>query len=60
VWCDGEPEPTRVRAGWVSDHDIAAMVATYRPGTSTPSSNGDGPVVIDLTDKARQRQEREQ
>jgi S-DNA-T family DNA segregation ATPase FtsK/SpoIIIE len=61
VWCDGEPEPSRVRAGWVSDDDIAIMVAAYTPGTTTRSStNGDRPVVIDLTDKARQRQEREQ
>jgi S-DNA-T family DNA segregation ATPase FtsK/SpoIIIE len=58
VWCDGDPEPTRVRASWISDADIAAMVATHTPGTPTPT-NGDGPVVIDLTDQARQRQERE-
>ena len=24
VWCDGETEPTRVRAAWVTDTDIAA------------------------------------
>jgi S-DNA-T family DNA segregation ATPase FtsK/SpoIIIE len=47
VWCDGENEPTRVRAGWVSDNDIAAMVAAY-----TPTSARDD-VVIDLTDAAR-------
>ena len=34
VWCDGEAEPARVRAGWVSDADIAAMVAAYTPGTA--------------------------
>jgi S-DNA-T family DNA segregation ATPase FtsK/SpoIIIE len=49
VWCDGEPEPTRVRASWVSDDDIAATVAAYAPG---PRAD-DAPVVIDLTDKAR-------
>jgi S-DNA-T family DNA segregation ATPase FtsK/SpoIIIE len=38
VWCDGEPEPVRVRAGWVSDDDIAAMVAAYTPGTSADGS----------------------
>jgi S-DNA-T family DNA segregation ATPase FtsK/SpoIIIE len=35
VWCDGEPEPTRVRAGWVTDTDIAAMAASYAPGSPT-------------------------
>jgi hypothetical protein len=54
VWCDGEPEPTRVRAGWVSDTDIAAMVAAFTPGTPTPVE--DGPVVIDVTDKTRDPQ----
>jgi DNA segregation ATPase FtsK/SpoIIIE, S-DNA-T family len=49
VWCDGEPDPTRVRASWVSDDDIAATVAAYTPG---PRADDD-PVVIDLTDKAR-------
>jgi hypothetical protein len=45
VWCDGENEPTRVRAGWVTDTDIAAMVAVYR-------LDG-GQVVVDLTDEPR-------
>jgi DNA segregation ATPase FtsK/SpoIIIE, S-DNA-T family len=45
VWCDGENEPTRVRAGWVTDTDIAAMVAAYR-------LDG-GQVVADLTDEPR-------
>jgi len=54
VWCDGETEPTRVRASWVSDADIAAMVAAYKPSSPTPT-NGGGQVVIDLTDKARER-----
>jgi S-DNA-T family DNA segregation ATPase FtsK/SpoIIIE len=31
VLCDGEAEPVRVRAGWVSDAEIAAMVAAYSP-----------------------------
>jgi DNA segregation ATPase FtsK/SpoIIIE, S-DNA-T family len=57
VWCDGEPEPSRVRAGWVSDADIAQMVVAYRPGG--PGAAGDDEVVIDLTDHARQRHERE-
>jgi S-DNA-T family DNA segregation ATPase FtsK/SpoIIIE len=49
VWCDGETEPTRVRAGWVSDDDIAAMVAAYAP----PGLDGahEDQVVIDLTDR---------
>jgi S-DNA-T family DNA segregation ATPase FtsK/SpoIIIE len=47
VWCDGEPEPARVRAGWVSDDDIAAAVGAYNPG-GTPAA--DAPVIIDLTD----------
>ena len=53
VWCDGEAEPSRVRAGWVSDDDIAAMVAAYAPGT--PATD-DGLVVIDLTDDKTRRQ----
>jgi S-DNA-T family DNA segregation ATPase FtsK/SpoIIIE len=48
VWCDGETEPTRVRAAWVSDDDITDAVARYRPG------GGEGPgepvTVIDLTE----------
>jgi DNA segregation ATPase FtsK/SpoIIIE, S-DNA-T family len=38
VWCDGEPEPVRVRAGWVSDADIAELVAAYTPGTPDDGS----------------------
>jgi hypothetical protein len=57
VWCDGEPEPTRVRASWIGDEDIAATVQAYAPGQQpTPPENG-GPVVIDLTDKNRARRE---
>jgi DNA segregation ATPase FtsK/SpoIIIE, S-DNA-T family len=60
VWCDGENEPTRVRASWVSDDDIAAMVAAYTPGTpASPSPDADGGSgVIDLTDTTRERQGR--
>jgi DNA segregation ATPase FtsK/SpoIIIE, S-DNA-T family len=55
VWCDGENEPARVRAAWVTDTDIAATVAAYRPGTPAPDPADDGEdhVVIDLTDPAR-------
>jgi len=59
VWCDGEQEPARVRAGWVSDEDIAAMVDAYTPGTPTTIPTDDEPVVIDLTDNTRDRQGRE-
>jgi S-DNA-T family DNA segregation ATPase FtsK/SpoIIIE len=31
VRLDGVREPTRVRAGYVTDEDIAAMAAEYRP-----------------------------
>jgi DNA segregation ATPase FtsK/SpoIIIE, S-DNA-T family len=50
VWCDGENEPSRVRAAWVTDTDIAAMVAAHRPGT--PATDAEGQVVIDLTNPA--------
>src|SRR4029453_7726155 len=36
VWCDGENEPARVRAGWITDTDIAAMVAAHTPVTGAP------------------------
>ena len=55
VWCDGEPEPARVRASWVSDTDIAEMVAAYTPGTPPPA--GEPTTVIDLTDQTRDRHE---
>jgi S-DNA-T family DNA segregation ATPase FtsK/SpoIIIE len=52
VWCDGENEPVRIRAGWVTDADIGAMVADYTPGTPIPRVIDDeGPVVIDLTER---------
>jgi hypothetical protein len=48
----------RVRAGWVSDDDITAIVAAYTPSTPAPDDDGH-PIVIDLTDKARDRQGQE-
>jgi S-DNA-T family DNA segregation ATPase FtsK/SpoIIIE len=51
VWCDGENEPTRVRAGWVTDADIAVMVTAFAPRAPI----ADDQVVIDLTDRAVQR-----
>jgi S-DNA-T family DNA segregation ATPase FtsK/SpoIIIE len=56
VWCDGENEPARVRAAWVTDTDIAAMVAAYAPGTPAPPADEDGQVVINLTDHTGDRQ----
>jgi S-DNA-T family DNA segregation ATPase FtsK/SpoIIIE len=56
VWCDGQAEAQliRVRAAYVSDDDIAAMVAAYARGIGGPRADEvDGPVVIDLTDRAR-------
>jgi hypothetical protein len=44
VWCDGDNEPVRVRASWVTDDDIAATVAAYRPAATETT-------VIDLTDR---------
>ncbi len=55
VWCDGENEPARVRASYVTDDDIAAMVQAYTPGTPADvedgagAGEGEGLVVIDLT-----------
>ena len=59
VWCDGEQEPTRVRAGWVSDADIAAMVTAYTPATAAPAPGHEATTVIDLTDTTGDRQGRE-
>ena len=53
VWCDGEPEPTRVRASWVSDTDIAEMVAAYT--SRTAPHPGEPTTVVDLTDQTRDR-----
>ena len=54
MWCDGEREAqlSRVRAGHVTDDDIAAMVVAYTPATPAPPVADDAPVVIDLTDRA--------
>jgi S-DNA-T family DNA segregation ATPase FtsK/SpoIIIE len=46
VWCDGETEPTRVRASWVSDDDIAALAQDYAPGRA--DRGGTGGQVVDL------------
>jgi len=48
TWCEGDTDPTRVRAAYLTDHDITATVAAYTPGI--PPVEGDGLVVIDLTD----------
>ena len=61
MWCDGEAEPTRFRAGYVTDNDIAQMVEQYRPGDPPPAAvpvdapedapvPPTGGVVIDLAD----------
>jgi hypothetical protein len=60
MWCDGEAEPTRFRAAYVTDDDIAQMVEDYRPSNGptpvpadTPTTNpapASGGVVIDLAD----------
>jgi S-DNA-T family DNA segregation ATPase FtsK/SpoIIIE len=44
VWCDGDNEPIRVRASWVTDDDIAATVVAYRPTTAELT-------VTDLADR---------
>jgi S-DNA-T family DNA segregation ATPase FtsK/SpoIIIE len=43
VWCDGEPEPTRVRAGWVTDEHIKQMGQDYGRGIPGPPAD-----VIDI------------
>ena len=44
VRVDGIREPVRVRAGWVTDSDIAAMAATYprpdRTAQAVPTGEG--------------------
>jgi S-DNA-T family DNA segregation ATPase FtsK/SpoIIIE len=53
VWCDGENEPARVRAGWVTDDDIAVMVDAYAPGVGgSRVEDLDGRAVIDGTNAA--------
>jgi S-DNA-T family DNA segregation ATPase FtsK/SpoIIIE len=42
VWCDGDNEPVRVRAAYVTDTDIAAMVQAYRPGPRPVDSEDTG------------------
>jgi S-DNA-T family DNA segregation ATPase FtsK/SpoIIIE len=37
VRVDGVREPIRVRAGWVTDADIATMATRYRPPAPTPA-----------------------
>ena len=54
---DGQQHPTRVRAAWISDDDIEALARTY---PAAHRSDDDVPVVIDLTDKAQDREGREQ
>jgi S-DNA-T family DNA segregation ATPase FtsK/SpoIIIE len=53
---DGEQHPTRVRAAWISDHDIDTLAHTYP--ANHPAD--EVPVVIDLTDKTPDRKGREQ
>ena len=55
---DGEQHPTRVRASWISDDDIDALARHY-PARPPAARHDEGPVVIDLTDKARDREGRE-
>jgi S-DNA-T family DNA segregation ATPase FtsK/SpoIIIE len=51
---DGQQHPTRVRAAWISDQAIDALVRDL----TTPPPADEPTTVIDLTDKARDRQER--
>jgi S-DNA-T family DNA segregation ATPase FtsK/SpoIIIE len=51
---DGQQHPTRVRASWISDGDIDTLARTYPAGHPAEEV----PVVIDLTGKARDGQER--
>lgn len=48
VWCDGETEPTRVRASFPTDDDIAHLAETYRP-TDLDAIEVAGAELIDLT-----------
>jgi DNA segregation ATPase FtsK/SpoIIIE, S-DNA-T family len=49
MWCDGEAEPTRFRAAYVTDDDIAEMVELYRPDRPAPADTP-AAVVVDLAD----------
>jgi S-DNA-T family DNA segregation ATPase FtsK/SpoIIIE len=53
---DGRQHPTRVRAAWISDEDIDAVARGY-PAAHRAAANA--AVVIDLTDKAPDREGRE-
>jgi S-DNA-T family DNA segregation ATPase FtsK/SpoIIIE len=56
VWCEDEAQLSRVRAAYITDDDIAAMVAAYTPRTPTPAGPEDDDLaVIDLTDHAPRR-----
>jgi S-DNA-T family DNA segregation ATPase FtsK/SpoIIIE len=48
VWCDGEPEPTRVRASYPTDDDIAHLAENYHPVTPGAIDVA-GAELIDLT-----------
>jgi S-DNA-T family DNA segregation ATPase FtsK/SpoIIIE len=57
VVLDGEQDPTRVRAAWVSDDDIGDLADTYRkrvPAVITAAVDGTADVVVDLTHRAGQ------
>jgi hypothetical protein len=41
VWCDGESEPTRVRAGYPTDTDIADTVERYTPNAEGPGATAE-------------------
>jgi S-DNA-T family DNA segregation ATPase FtsK/SpoIIIE len=58
VLLDGDQDPTRVRAAWVDDDDIAHLAGAYRPGAAAATSTAVedlADVVIDLTDQAASR-----
>jgi S-DNA-T family DNA segregation ATPase FtsK/SpoIIIE len=58
VLLDGDQDPTRVRAAWVDDDDIAHLADAYRPGAApatSPAVEDLADVVIDLTDRAATR-----
>jgi S-DNA-T family DNA segregation ATPase FtsK/SpoIIIE len=51
---DGQQHPTRVRAAWISDDDIDAVARDF-PAGHGPATGHDDPAVIDLRDKAPER-----